>query len=196
MKMLDLFSGLGGASQPFLDHDWEVLRVENNPLLSEVPHTAMMNIMHYDFLLMKEVDGIDLIWASPPCLEFSNAFSAPKPTARREGKEFEADLSLMLKAKEIIDFAKPNYWVIENVVGAIKDFTPHLGAPRQIIGPFVLWGNFPYLRMPGDFEHSKRLSDRHSANPLRINFKSLIPYPLADSLRRALEEQRSILEWV
>jgi len=196
MKMLDLFSGLGGASQPFLDHDWEVLRVENNPLLSEVPYTTMMNIMHYDFLLLKEADGIDLIWASPPCLEFSNAFSAPKPTARREGKEFEADLSLMLKAKEIIDFAKPNYWVIENVVGAIKDFTPHLGAPRQIIGPFVLWGNFPYLIVPDDFAHSKRLSDRHSANPLRVNFKALIPYPLADSLRRALEEQRSILEWV
>lgn len=197
MKMLDLFSGLGGASQPFLDHDWEVLRLENNPLLAEVPNTRICDIMVINFDDMPSPQNpLELIWASPPCLEFSNAFSAPKPTARREGKEFEADLSLMLKAKEIIDFAKPNYWVIENVVGAIKDFTPHLGAPRQIIGPFVLWGNFPYLIVPDDFAHSKRLSDRHSANPLRVNFKALIPYPLADSLRRALEEQRSILEWV
>lgn len=195
--MLDLFSGLGGASQPMLDHDWEVLRIENNPLLEAVPETFIMDVNDFDFKHMTSpANSVDLIWASPPCLEFSQAFSAPKPKARREGIDFEPDLSLMLKAKEIIDFAKPKFWVIENVMGAIKDFTPHLGTPRQIIGPFVLWGNFPYLRMPGDFEHTKRMHDRHSKNPLRQNYKAVIPYPLADSLRRAVEEQRSILEWV
>ena len=86
MKMLDLCSGLGGASQPMIDNDWEVLRVENNPLLSEVPNTAMMDIMNYDFLLMKEADDVDLIWASPPCLQFSVAYSAPKSIAKREGQ--------------------------------------------------------------------------------------------------------------
>ncbi len=197
MNMLDLYSGLGGASQPFLEHDWDVIRIDNNPLLSEVPNTYMKDILKIDFTdIDKDDDPITLIWASPPCLEFSQGFSAPKSKTRRDGIPFEADMSLVLKAKEIIDFAKPKYWVIENVVGAIKDFNPILGPPRQIIGPFVLWGNFPYLTLPEDFEHTKAMNDKHSANPLRSNYKALVPYPLADSLRRAIEEQRSILEWV
>ena len=197
MIMLDLYNGLGGASQPMMDHGWEVLRIENNPLLKGTPETCIMNVEDFDFKHMTSPPkSIDLIWASPPCLEFSNGYNAPKPTAKRNGEDFEADLSLMLKAKEIIDFARPKYWVIENVIGAIKDFNEHLGPPRQIVGSFALWGNFPYITVPGDFKHSKRLSDRHSKNPLRQNYKAVIPYPLADSLRRAIEEQRSILEWV
>ncbi len=43
MKMLDLCSGLGGASQPMVDSNWDVLRIENNPLLSGVPHTQMLD---------------------------------------------------------------------------------------------------------------------------------------------------------
>ena len=35
--MLDLFSGLGGFSEAFVLAGDEVVRVENNPLLSEVP---------------------------------------------------------------------------------------------------------------------------------------------------------------
>jgi site-specific DNA-cytosine methylase len=41
MKMLDLFSGLGGASEAFVRAGWEVMRIENNPLLSEVPNTEI-----------------------------------------------------------------------------------------------------------------------------------------------------------
>ena len=41
MKVLDLFSGLGGFSEAFLRAGDEVVRVENNPLLSEVPNTSI-----------------------------------------------------------------------------------------------------------------------------------------------------------
>ena len=37
MRVLDLFSGMGGFSEAFLLAGDEVVRVENNPLLSEVP---------------------------------------------------------------------------------------------------------------------------------------------------------------
>ena len=46
--MLDLFSGLGGASEAFVDcPGWNVLRVENNPLLSGVPNTVIMDINNF-----------------------------------------------------------------------------------------------------------------------------------------------------
>lgn len=43
---LDLFSGLGGASEAFLKDasNWNVLRIDNNPLLSEVPNTVIMDL--------------------------------------------------------------------------------------------------------------------------------------------------------
>ena len=44
MKMLDLFSGLGGASEAMLANGWEVLRIENNPELALVPNTKIMCI--------------------------------------------------------------------------------------------------------------------------------------------------------
>ena len=41
LKMLDLFSGLGGASEAMVnDPKWEVLRIENNPLLSGVQNMS------------------------------------------------------------------------------------------------------------------------------------------------------------
>ena len=51
MKVLDLCSGLGGFSEAFVnDLDWEVMRIENNPLLSEVPHTEIIDI--FDFRVL------------------------------------------------------------------------------------------------------------------------------------------------
>lgn len=193
MRMVDLCSGLGGASQPMCDHGWDVVRFENNPLLKDVPYTRMHDIMKMPKF---EADDVDLIWASPPCREFSNGYASPKSKAIREGIPYEPNMDLMIKCKEIIEETQPRYWVIENVVGAIKYFNPILGEPRQIIGPFVLWGNFPFIHLPPEFEHSKALNDKTSTHPLRSNWKALVPYPLADSLRRAIQEQHSILEWV
>ena len=196
MKMLDLCSGLGGASQPMLENDWEVLRIENNPLLENISDTFIMDVEDFDFKqITSPPHSVDLIWASPPCLQFSVAYSAPKSIAKREGKSYEPDLSLLKKCIEIIEWAEPRFWVIENVIGAMKDFNPILGPPRQIIGPFALWGNFPFIHLDRDFSHSKYLNDKAASNPLRANYRALVPYPLADSLRRSIEEQRSILEW-
>ena len=44
MKVLDLFSGLGGFSEAFLRAGDEVVRVENNPLLQEVPCTTLQDV--------------------------------------------------------------------------------------------------------------------------------------------------------
>ena len=45
MRVLDLFSGLGGFSEAFYRAGDEVVRVENNPLLSEVPCTTMQDVL-------------------------------------------------------------------------------------------------------------------------------------------------------
>jgi len=190
--MLDLFSGLGGASEAMVQSDeWSVLRYDNNPVLADVPLTTICDLTNYELKIRQQ---IELIWASPPCLEFSNAYNAPKPTALRNGEEFEADLSLVLRAKEIIEDLNPQFWIVENVVGAIKDFEPHLGKPRQIIGPFVLWGNFPLLPISKDFKHNKAdVDERYS--PIRSNIRAKIPLEISEALLDTLTNQKTLFDY-
>jgi site-specific DNA-cytosine methylase len=146
--ILDLYSGMGGASEAFVRDGWEVIRMENNPMLADIPHTRIIDVLDWknwldDFLI--EIDEeygrpIDIVWASPPCREFSTAYAAPWPTARREGRDYTPDLSLMEAAYDIICRIRPQYWIIENVSGAVNWFKPELGNYRQRIGPFCLWG--------------------------------------------------------
>jgi len=194
MKCLDLYSGLGGASQAFVNaQSWEVLRIENNPLLGHVPHTRIMDARGF----MPEVfaDEWDLMIAAPPCVEFSQAYEAPAPKAKREGIDFKPDMTDVLNSIRIIKNLEPRYWLIENVVGAIKHFKPHLGDPRQIVGPFVLWGNFPPLSVRG-FEHTKASQDVWSSDPLRSNKKACWPIELSQALFDAVMGQRQLTEWV
>jgi hypothetical protein len=193
-RMLDLCSGLGGASEAFLLAGWDVVRIENNPLLSDVPNTEIRDILElrepYHF-----GEPFDLIWASPPCREFSNAYHAPGPKAKREGKAFEPDLRILNKCIEIIEYLEPKDWVIENVAGAIKIFTESLGPPRQIVGPFFLWGIFPFLEMNGNWSHSKEDGAPWSTDPLRSNKRGKIPLEVSTQLLRSLTQQKKISEW-
>ena len=198
LNVLDLYSGFGGASEAFLEAGDHVLRIENNPLLSSVPATTMMDVQELEDFLYEHArrDGIpikpDLIWASPPCLEFSQAYDAPGPRARRAGIEFEPDMRLVESAITIIEILQPKWWVIENVRGAIPHFADRLGEPRQNVGPFVLWGRFPELRLSKDFQHRKADHDkRHS--PLRSNHRARIPLEVSQALRTAILTQRQII---
>ena len=140
MRVLDLFSGLGGFSEAFVLAGDEVVRIENNPLLSEVPHTQMQNVFEVrDRLQAFELEGqpireYDVLLASPPCLEFSLGFSAPQAIASREGRfeEYEPNTDLVKAVLEIIRITKPRYWIIENVRGSIRHFSK-LGLEPKII---------------------------------------------------------------
>jgi len=196
-RMLDLCSGLGGASEAFFQsNEWDVIRIENNPLLKHVPGTIIGTI--YDTTAQWLRSGhprVDLIWASPPCRDFSQAYSAPGPKAAREGRDFAPDLGLVLESKRIIDTIEPSHWVIENVLGSIPHLKPILGPPRMIVGPFVLWGNFPLLDLQG-FTHDKFAKDPHSSDPLRANHRAQIPWEISSALLSALATQSHLEDWI
>lgn len=83
-----------------------------------------------------------LVWAAPPCTEFSTA---------RTVKVANPSLELLGISKKVIDLLNPRWWVIENVRGACKHFLPILGSHRQRIGPFFLWGRFPMLPISSQY---------------------------------------------
>lgn len=192
--MVDMFAGLGGASEAMIHNDnWVVYRFDNNKLLSDVEY---MNITNDMFNVVKECPhNVDLIWASPPCRQFSNAYNSPKSQAKRSGKYYNPELELLQKTIETIKYVKPKTWVIENVIGSIEYFRLFLGEPRQIIGSVVLWGNFPLLPLPANFKHLKDDSS-WSTDPLRANKRAKIPYEISESLRDTLDYQKTLEEWI
>ena len=131
--------------------------------------------------------NIHLLWASPPCVEFSQGYNAPGPKAKREGRAFEPDMELLEAAIMIREMWKPKFWVIENVVGAIKHFEPYLGEPTQILGSFVLWHNLPDIVLPRDFIHTKEDNLKGTPSHLRSNYRALIPYDLSNAVRISAE---------
>lgn len=204
MRVLDLFSGLGGWSESFKTAGHEVLRIENNPLLKDIPRTHLIDIREFrDNLLEAKERGepfleVDLITASPPCLNFSNAFNSPKSNWLRENpnqtvEDYQPNLDLLDITLEIIDILKPKYYIIENVVGSIRYFKPKLGVPRQIIGAFVLWGNYPEIiiknQLPSKASKDKRWSK------LRSNHKAKIPIQLSHGLLIAILEQTNFNDY-
>jgi hypothetical protein len=196
MRVLDLFSGLGGFSEAFVRAGDEVVRVENNPLLSEVPHTSMQNVLEVRDRLREFADRgepirkYDVLLAGPPCREFSLAYASPRSIASRQGEEFEPDLTLLEATLEIIKITKPRVWVIENVVGSAEYFARAGLTVRQQHGPHQLYGNFPMFEC-GPLP-TKASKDKTSTDPLRANHKALIPIELSTQLRRAIVEQKTL----
>ena len=200
MWILDLCSGYGGASEAFANHPhWEVIRIENNVLLADVPHTRLLEVQHWlDWLpgIILEMGGNpDLIVAGPPCTQFSNAYSSPRSIARREGIPYEPSTDLVEDCIEIIEYCNPPYWLIENVSGAVNDLKVHLGNYKQKIGPFFLWGKFPHLSLQPDWTHSKYNNDTWSSDPLRANKRAKWPLEVSESLLDSVMTQSSLADW-
>lgn len=202
MKVLDLCSGLGGFSEAFLEAGHEVLRIENNPLLADVAETKIICIFEFRDWLEDNIEGerflwmdnIDLILFSPPCYEFSTAFSAPRSIHERESPliPYQPSTDILECGLDIIEMLKPRYHIIENVRGATKYFKEIVGTPRQINDAYVFWGNFPSF-VPRSFPSKAEKDERWS--PLRSNVRGKIPIEISSALLEAVENQKSIFEY-
>jgi len=202
MRVLDLFSGLGGFSEAFVLAGDEVARVENNPLLSEVPHTTMQDVLEMrDRIAQYQTQGVpireyDILLAGVPCDEFSFGFHAPQAIASRSGEyeTYSPDMTNLEATLEIIQITKPRYWIIENVIGSIKHFAKYGLQPRLIVGSHVLYGNFPLfdkIQIP-----TKAERDTGPSDPLRKNKRGQIPLKLSIQIRNAIVEQTTLFDFV
>jgi len=202
MKVLDLCSGLGGFSEAFVAAGHEVLRIENNPLLVDVAHTKIIDIFEFrdwleDRIAPPPVNVLlecDIILFSPPCLEFSLAFDAPRAVWAREnaGIPYEPSMELLECGMEIIRLLKPRYWIIENVRGASPYFSQLLGRARQINEAYFFWGNFPSF-VPATFPSKAEKDERW--NPLRANVRGKVPIEISEALLEAIQSQKCILDY-
>jgi len=102
MRILELFSGTESFSKVAEARGHQVFTIDVNPKFN--PSLCK------DVLLLKKEEipfAPDLIWASPPCTEYSHA-------KRRGVRDIEGANKNVLKAIEIIKIFKPKFWIIEN----------------------------------------------------------------------------------
>jgi len=171
LLMIDLFSGLGGVSQPMLDRGWNVIRVDNDPRFQP---TIVADVAEWSWRGRHP----DLVWASPPCTEFAKASF---PWVREKPLP---SLALVQAALRVIEECNPRYWAIENVRGAIRWFRPILGEPRVSFWPVFLWGYFPDL---ATCAHPRAYKERISGRYPERRAKT--PYAIGEALAVAIEQQ-------
>jgi site-specific DNA-cytosine methylase len=177
MLMLDLCSGLGGASAAMVARGWKVITVDNNPVFNP---SVIVDIRIWQYSGPRP----DLIWCSPPCNEFSRSFL---PWIKDKG---QPDLSIVLACKLIIELASPRFWIIENVKGAMSWFDPVLGYPAYVCNPFYLWDRFP------DISYLKLKSNKEKLSSDRAALRAKIPFKLSYALAYHIENSiNSLLQY-
>jgi site-specific DNA-cytosine methylase len=162
VRVLDLCSGLGAASQACVDAGDEVLRVDNSERFVDVPFTQMADVRFFNPPGM-----FDLGVAGPDCRAFSYArhiwHPYPDPAVVPQAVEIAEACFRILRERCAV-------WVLENPRGHMRD---EFGPPRETIvmcrfglpykKPTDLWGNYP-----GKLGRGKCLHPRHRQ---RITFR-------------------------
>lgn len=106
-RLLELFSGSGSVGKVAKKLGYEVTSVD---IL--FPATYRCDILEWNY--KKYPPGyFDVIWASPPCTEFSYAKTVGE-------RDIDGALKLVKRALKIINYFKPDFYAIENPVGHLR----------------------------------------------------------------------------
>ena len=151
-KILDLFSGAGGAAMGLYRAFSPSFRVSitgvdikhqrNYPAYHQTEYAKCFNFVQVDALEFP-LEGYDFIWASPPCQRFTKS-SAPARKRGHKAPDYIADIRAHLIDSEA-------YWTMENVPEA------------PLMEPFMLCGLQFGLKL-----------QRHRI--FESNFPVLVPY--------------------
>lgn len=193
---VDLFSGLGGASAAFdEDPNWITIKIDNEPTLLEFNRGLyVMDISDTDEVIAMIRTQLPpheklVVWASPPCEQFS--WVRADRIAGQTVDDF--DLTLLDSTRQIIEALRPDYWIVENVQGAIEIFSDELErAPTQQIGPCILWGNFPLIPIEDRANYRHRKLDAKGSRLHRPRFRAKVPYQISKGLLTAVTTQRTL----
>jgi site-specific DNA-cytosine methylase len=188
MKAIDLCCGYGGWTQGFQDAGYEVVGYDIKKYPGYMGELIIQDINTLDASKLK---GIDVIVASPPCIEFSIVSMLSYKAGTRAAPNPEQGLILVKRCKQIIDEVKPKFWAIENVRGAVKHFKPLLGNPKMKNPPWFIWGNFPsfLMEVSNHFRKEQRFVSSKGKKQFRMrkgdSRTCKIPYPISRGIAEA-----------
>lgn len=158
IRVLDLCSGTGSSTEPFVARYHPVTRVEKDRQHDADIYADILDLTPDDLTSWPGHPFYEFIWASPPCTAFSVAsighhwgggYRAYKPKT----EEAELGQKLVRHVLYLIKSLTPSWWVMENPQGVLKKLPVVRGLPRVTVDycqygdsrqkPTNLWGRFP-----------------------------------------------------
>lgn len=185
MRTLELFAGsqsfTKGIKRQFADA--ECITVDMSYHFQSTHH---INVLDWDYRIYPP-GHFDLLWASPPCTQYSKAKT-------RGVRDLEGADNLVRKVFEMIDYFKPQAWVIENVgtgllVNRMKDIrdvpifmTDYCCYGKPVRKRTVLWSNktLRLLLCPGRGQCNQMIDNKHISSVgngrYELKYRNTIPY--------------------
>ena len=102
MKLLELFSGTGSVGKMA-----KLFKIEVTSWDRDMPADIQTDIMDWDYKAALEPGTFDIIWASPPCTEYSRAKTIGV-------RDIEGSNKVVQRTLDIINYFQPKWWIIEN----------------------------------------------------------------------------------
>ncbi len=194
MRVLDLFSGLGGFSRPFKDRGHEVVTLDN---VARFLPDVQADIRRVRFPGLPPIDrSFDVVLASPPCNSFSIAGVLHHWNGHVPDQHVTEGLGLVASALRLIGELTPRWWIMENPTGMLRTL---IGKPKERVflcafgskwkKPTDLWGRYPGKvgRPCVPHENVARGSHKGVANIRNSARRAKMPYGLGEELCKRME---------
>lgn len=181
--VLSLFDYSGNWSKPYREAGYTVIQIDIK---------LGIDLLLWDY---KQLDKVDICLIAFPCDNY--ALSGAKHFARkdRDGTTEKSQI-LLRKTKEILDYFKPEIWVLENPMTRIHRLNPWLGEVKFKFNPYdfgnscqkMTWlfgkfnnpvknpgknlGNWMYTNLGGKSERTKELRSNTDTGFANAFFKA------------------------
>lgn len=215
LRVLDLFAGLRGWSDPFAARGHQTLTVEYDysfegiDLYRDILNIDAGNIIRAWRAKYETYERFDIILASPPCTAFTTMTMGRNWEHGRETRPrthiAEIGAALVRKTRELIQDLGPSYYIIENPRARLRTLDLIDDLPRATVWycrygeerakPTDLFGIFPPSWTPRDACHNG--NPDHTAAPrgsytgtqggVRGDIAAKIPHALATEVCDAVE---------
>jgi len=144
MRVLELFAGTGSVGQAFKARGHDVVSLDMDPKSGA---DIIADVMAWDYM-DPQLGEFDVLWASPPCTQYSRAKTTGKP------RNLELADRIVQRTLDIIRFFMVHrnlkYYFVEN---------PQTGLlpKRAVIAPLPWWKDVTYCSYGRPFKKATRI---------------------------------------
>lgn len=155
-KLISVFDYSGRWAHPYKENGWLVIQIDIKLGID------VLNITEEHVSQILPVHGVLL---APPCTDFSVSGAQYWKQKDVDGRT-EQSLRLVRQGLNIVKWANPDFWALENPVGRLPKLIPELGKPWYF-QPY--WYGDAYTKKTGLWGIFNKPYKTNEVEPVRVN---------------------------